>query len=88
MDLEEELRKETEKWLGRIREIIGRVELLDEGKKDVVENVRAYVKDCEYFLGRNDLIRAFESVIWAWAWLEILKELGVVSYPHSGSSGR
>ena len=86
MDLEEELRKETEKWLGRIKKILGKVELLDEGKKNMIENVHAYVKDCEYFLGRNDLVRAFESVIWAWAWLEILKELGVVNTNSSDRS--
>ena len=78
MDFEKELRKETEKWLVRIRKEIKKIELVDKGKEDLIENIQAYVKDCEYFLKKNDLIRAFESVIWAWSWIEILKELKIV----------
>lgn len=75
MDLEKELKRETEKWLGKIREEMRGVEVLDKEREGLLENIRAYVKDCNYFLGKNDLIRAFESVVWAWSWLEILKEL-------------
>uniref|UniRef100_A0A7C3YFH7 DUF357 domain-containing protein n=1 Tax=Geoglobus ahangari TaxID=113653 RepID=A0A7C3YFH7_9EURY len=67
MSVEDELRRETIKWLERI-------EKLDfDGDKDFVENVRAYISDSRYFLEKNDLIRAFECVVWAWAWLEIGK---------------
>ncbi len=75
MDLEKELKRETEKWLGKIREEMRGAEVLDKEREGLLENIRAYVKDCNYFLGKNDLIRAFESVVWAWSWLEILKEL-------------
>ncbi|NIP40282.1 MAG: DUF357 domain-containing protein, partial [Candidatus Aenigmarchaeota archaeon] len=73
-----ELRKETEKWLGKIREEIREIKVLDGERDRMIENVRAYVKDCEYFLKKNDLIRAFESVIWAWSWIDILKELKII----------
>ncbi|NIO22600.1 MAG: DUF357 domain-containing protein [Candidatus Aenigmarchaeota archaeon] len=76
--MESELRKETEKWLGKIREEIREIEVLDKERDGMIENIRAYVKDCEYFLKGNDLIRAFESVIWAWSWIEILKELKII----------
>lgn len=79
MDLGRELRKETEKWLEKIRKEMGKIELLDKNKEGMIENVRAYVKDCEYFLNKKDLIRAFESVVWAWSWMEILKELKIIS---------
>jgi len=72
--LEEELRKETLKWLMKIES-----ERLKEknGKgKMALENISAYVKDSRHFLGSKDLIRAFEAVIWAWAFLEIHRELG------------
>jgi len=75
MDLEKELKRETEKWLGKIREEMRGAEVLDKEREGLLENIRAYVKDCNYFLGKNDLIRAFESVVWAWSWLQILKEL-------------
>ncbi|NIO20390.1 MAG: DUF357 domain-containing protein [Candidatus Aenigmarchaeota archaeon] len=76
--MENELRKETEKWLKKIRKDIKKIELVDKRKEDLMENVRAYVKDCEYFLGKKDLIRSFEAVVWAWSWIEILKELKII----------
>jgi len=72
MSVEEELRRETIKWLERIEKIDF------DGDKDFVENIRAYISDSKYFLKRNDLIRAFECVVWAWAWLEIGKRFGFV----------
>jgi hypothetical protein len=78
MDLENELRKETEKWLGKIRKEVKKIELLDKERKDLTENILAYVNDSEYFMKKNDLIRSFESVIWAWSWIEILKELKII----------
>ncbi len=74
MSLEEELRKETLKWLGRIEDVIVNVR----GDEEFLENVRAYVSDSEYFLKRGDLIRAFECVVWAWAWLEIGEMVGKI----------
>jgi hypothetical protein len=78
MDCERELRKETEKWLGRIKKEIRGIRLLKKGKEDLIENARSYVKDCEYFLEKKELVRAFESVIWAWSWIEIMKELEII----------
>ncbi|MCS7129804.1 MAG: DUF357 domain-containing protein [Archaeoglobaceae archaeon] len=46
-----------------------------EGDKRFLDNIKAYASDAEFFLSRSDLIRAFECVIWAWAWLEIGLEL-------------
>ncbi len=74
--LEEELKRETEKWLSRI-EKIKIVEKCEKGK-EFVENIKAYVKDAGYFLEKGDLIRAFECVVWAWAWMEIGKEIGLI----------
>ncbi len=66
------MRNETLKWLERIktRSI--------EGDRRFVENIKAYISDAEYFLSKNDLVRAFECVVWAWAWLEIGLEIGKV----------
>jgi hypothetical protein len=70
--VEEELEKETLKWLERIEE---RVKVID-GDKSFIENINAYVSDSRYFLKKKDLVRAFECVVWAWAWLEIGIEVG------------
>ncbi|WP_456368826.1 DUF357 domain-containing protein [Geoglobus sp.] len=70
MNVEEELRKETLKWLERIEA------LKFDGDRRFVENIRAYISDSHYFLDKGDLVRAFECVVWAWAWLEIGRDFG------------
>lgn len=70
-DLAADLRAETEKWLVRADERLSRCR----GDERFLSNIKAYISDSKYFLGRGDLIRAFEAVIWAWAWLEIGEEL-------------
>ncbi|WP_456330641.1 DUF357 domain-containing protein [Archaeoglobus sp.] len=72
MKLEEELREETLKWLRRIEERMNGIG----GDRGFMENIRAYISDSHYFLEKGDLIRAFECVVWAWAWLEIGLEVG------------
>ena len=67
MALEDDLEKETLKWLVRAKELFGTIE----GDERFLENISAYLRDSKYFLDKGDLIRAFEAVIWAWAWMEI-----------------
>jgi len=76
--LEKKLKQETEKWLEKIKEEIKNVELLDVDKENFLNNINAYIQDCEHFLNKNMLVEAFEAVVWAWAWLEILKELKIL----------
>ncbi|RLI71228.1 DUF357 domain-containing protein [Archaeoglobales archaeon] len=76
--LEEELRDETLKWLQKIEKEIKKIEVNDEKGKEFFENIKAYISDSHYFLNR-DLIRAFECVVWAWAWLEIGVRVGLLS---------
>ncbi len=72
--LEKELRAETLKWLNRIEVEIKRVD----GDSEFLENIKAYISDSKYFLEKNDLIRAFECIVWAWAWLEIGLQIGKI----------
>lgn len=67
--VEEELINETLKWLERIKE--KPLTPLNETGRDFEINIKAYIRDSEYFLSKGDLIRAFECVVWAWAWYEI-----------------
>jgi len=73
-DLAIDLRDETLKWLERIRNLYARCR----GEEEYMENVSAYISDSKYFLEKGDLIRAFEAVIWAWAWMEIGLEKGFI----------
>jgi hypothetical protein len=75
---EEDLASETEKWL---KKALLEVETVsprgDEGER-FLSNIRAYLSDCLYFSEKGDLIRAFEAVIWAWAWIEIGQQVGIL----------
>lgn len=76
--IEEELISETKKWLSRIESEIKKVKENKENK-DYIENIKAYISDTKYFLKNGKLILAFEAVIWAWAWLQILRDLKILS---------
>ena len=65
--LEEDLQMETLKWLEKAEELYCQIS----GDEHFLDNVSAYIRDSHYFLEKKDLIRAFEAVIWAWAWMEI-----------------
>lgn len=67
MSLREELEAETRKWLKKAEDLFENIS----GDEDFLENISAYINDSHYFLDNGDLIRAFESVVWAWAWMEI-----------------
>jgi len=76
MNLSEELKKETEKWLKKIEnlELVAK----SEKGKEFRRNIEAYISDTKYFLDKGELIKAFEAIIWAWAFLEISKELNLL----------
>jgi hypothetical protein len=74
MSLEEELRGETLKWLERAERLLSGIS----GDRHFCENISAYLQDSEYFLENQDLVRAFEAVVWAWAWMEIGLQLGLL----------
>jgi len=72
--LEADLRSETEKWQKKARDLYDSIS----GEDEFMENISAYIRDCDYFLEKDDLIRAFEAVIWAWAWMEIGLHKGIL----------
>ena len=75
MAVEKELETETDKWLKKIELERKKVS----GDKDFLKNIDAYISDSRYFSGKNDKVRAFEAVIWAWAYLEIGKQQGILN---------
>lgn len=79
MGEKEELIRETTKWLERIRERIRNVSALNENGEEFLRNIEAYISDTEYFFKKGDLVKAFECVVWAWAWLEIGLRIGILS---------
>jgi hypothetical protein len=77
--IEEELRKETLKWLERIKVRIEGIKAINRKGEEFLRNINAYISDSEYFLEKRDLVRAFECVVWAWAWLEIGLDIGILA---------
>ena len=69
--IEQQLKEETEKWLTKAKERRKRIKSTSSHMK----NIDAYISDSEYFMQKHDLIHAFEAIVWAWAWIEILEEL-------------
>jgi len=72
-----ELKAETEKWLSRIEEEMPRVHETAKNR-DFVRNIKAYISDCRHFAKEGKLVLAFEAIVWAWAWLQILQELKMI----------
>ncbi|OPY50166.1 MAG: hypothetical protein A4E49_02827 [Methanosaeta sp. PtaU1.Bin112] len=72
--LEKDLRDETVKWQRKAQDLFENIS----GDESFLENVSAYIRDCQFFLEKDDLIRAFEAIIWAWAWMEIGLDKGLL----------
>ena len=77
--IEKHLLEEIEKWTKKAKEKRKNLKLLDDSKQIMIKNIDAYIKDSDYFLQKNDLVRSFEAIIWSWAWLEILEEFEIIN---------
>ncbi len=64
--IEQTLKFETEKWLARLEEKTKDIKLLDNNGKWALENVKAYISDCKHFQKKEDFVRAFEAVVYAY----------------------
>ena len=81
--LEESLRNETVKWQVKAEALFSQLS----GDERFMENISAYLSDSHYFQEQKDLIRAFEAVIWAWAWMEIGLDTGLLQQMHQSIPG-
>lgn len=75
MTIEVELAEEIQKWSNKLDKALSATATLDKRGEDLLQNIRAYREDSRHFLER-DPIKSFECLIWAWALLEIGRELG------------
>ena len=77
MGIEEDLEREIAKWSGKLEKEMKAVKE-NERNEGFAKNIRAYMKDSKYFHEKGDLIRSFEALIWAWAYLEICREMKII----------
>ncbi len=72
MSTDERLSQEIKKWKDKLAAEMKNVG----GNEEFMKNIHAYESDTDYFYEKGDLVRAFEAVVWAWAWLEIGLKIG------------
>jgi len=85
MSLEDELVEEIKKWTTKLDDALRTAKAQNDHGDKMLSNIRAYRKDSGHFLERGDLIKSFECLIWAWAILELCKELGLLTDSSSGA---
>lgn len=78
--LKNKLMKEIEKWTRKLDNRLPNLKAIDDSGEDLMENARAYRRDSEHFLKKNEPIKSYESLIWAWAFIEIGEELGHIEH--------
>ncbi len=78
MDTEKTLIHETKKWLKKLESL--KIEPSTKKGEQYLVNIDAYISDSRHFLEKKDYVRAFEAVVWAWAWCEIGKDIKILDY--------
>lgn len=78
----EKLLKETNKWLKKLEEEMRLAEATDKMDRklirNVIKNINAYISDCRHFLSKNDLVNAYEAIIYAWGIYETCQRIGLI----------
>jgi len=72
----EKLQEETLKMLKKIEPMIDKIKVNGDKGEEMLTNMKAYISDSKHFLKEKDLIKAFESVVFAYGILETCEELG------------
>ena len=71
-------REEIEKWLKKLKKELNNVKATNKKGKEFLDNINAYVYDCEHFLKNGEYLLSFESITWAWSYYTIGKGLGLL----------
>lgn len=79
MMIEEKLKEEIKKWTKKLEQSLNNTKAMSERGIEFLTNIKAYQSDSLHFYNKGDLIRTYEALIWAWAYLEIGRQIGVLS---------
>jgi len=69
-------REEIEKWLKKLKKELNNAKATNKKGKEFLNNINAYVYDCEQFLKNGEYLLSFESITWAWSYYTIGKDIG------------
>jgi len=72
-----EIKNEIVKMIEKIEPLIDKIEIKDDRGEEMLVNMKAYISDSKHFLEDKNYLKSFEAIVWAWAILEICKELGI-----------
>jgi uncharacterized protein len=72
-----DIKEEIVQMLERIGPLIEKIEVKDERGQEMLTNMKAYISDSRHFMGKENYLKSFEAIVWAWAILEICEDLGV-----------
>jgi uncharacterized protein len=72
-----DIKEEIVQMLERIDPLIEKIDVKDEKGQEMLTNMKAYISDSRHFMGKENYLKSFEAIVWAWAILEICEDLGV-----------
>ncbi|MCK4550512.1 MAG: DUF357 domain-containing protein [Candidatus Aenigmarchaeota archaeon] len=75
-ETQKELMDQTDIWYGKAAIALKKTKAIGAKGEEFLVNINAYMSDTNHFKEKKDYVRAFEAVVWAWAWIEIGKEAG------------
>ena len=79
MELEKQLREEIKKWSSKLDANLSAARPIGEKGVEFLTNIKAYQSDSLHFMEKKDLVRSFEALIWAWSWMEIGRQMEILS---------
>lgn len=79
MNVEEQLREEIKKWMEKLEKAIDQTKALSPKGVEFLTNIKAYQSDSLHFYDKGDLVKSFEALIWAFAYVEIGKEMEILT---------
>jgi hypothetical protein len=71
------MKDEIEKMTRKIEPLVDKIRVEDEKGEEMLTNMKAYISDSKHFLKAENEVKSFESIVWAWAILEICEELEI-----------
>lgn len=72
-------KEEVEKWLSKLKKEIENVKPVDKKGEELLKNIQAYVYDTEHFIKEEYLVKAWESISFAWGLFEAGVDVEVLS---------
>jgi len=79
MSTEDALRAEIKKWTRKLDDSLVQTTANSQKGVEYLTNIKAYQSDSLHFMQKSDHVRAFEALLWAWAYLQIAKDLELVA---------